>query len=121
MKHFTICKYLGENVRLFRYNKRLSQKALGDLIGVTSGYFSLIEKVEKYPSAAIIEAIGKTLDVPVFRLFMTDTDVLKDVSAEQWTKFQGILEEVSVLTELLHGMLEDFQKNLPDDKSRPNS
>ncbi len=113
MEHYiTTC--LGRNIRLFRQKRRLSQRALAELAGISPGYVALLEKGEKYPSAKTVERLAEILQTPVARLFADDREVFSHVTKEQWTVFQGILEQITVLTEELHEMLELFQRRTPE-------
>lgn len=112
--NITVC--LGRNIRLYRQKRGLSQRALAGLARISPGYVTLLEKGEKYPSADVLYRIGVALDVSAARLFTDDSGVFSHVAENQWTVFQGLLERVTVLTEELHEMLEDFQKKPPPEK-----
>lgn len=68
-----------------------------------------MEKGGKYPPARVIEKLSEALEVPAARLFMSDGEVFAHIAGGQWTKFQELLEGVTVLTENMHEMLERFQ------------
>ncbi len=107
---------LGRNIRLYRQKNGLSQRALAELAGISPGFLAMLDKGEKFPTAEVLYRIGRVLGVSAARLFTDDKDVFGRVSREQWTVFQGILERITVLTEELHDMLEDFQQKTPPGK-----
>ena len=53
----------SENLRLIRFQKGLSQKAVAELIGVAQSTYSLYEKGEREPNIDKIAKISVVLDV----------------------------------------------------------
>ena len=63
---------LGEKIRYFRMQSGMTMKALAAAVGITSSMLSQIEHDKANPSLNTIRMIAKTLNVPMFRLFMTE-------------------------------------------------
>jgi transcriptional regulator with XRE-family HTH domain len=59
------------NVRKRRMELRLTQKELGDLLGVTSAYVSEVEAGKRVPSLDTVERFAKALDCPPLNLLTT--------------------------------------------------
>ncbi|WP_346877576.1 helix-turn-helix transcriptional regulator [Clostridium sp. UBA5712] len=65
--------YLGSNIKFLRNNRKLSQAALGKMIGVSGAYIQQIEKgYKKNPSFALIYDICEIFDVSPMGLLETD-------------------------------------------------
>ena len=60
---------LGENLRLLREIRGLSQEAFADLCGLHRTYLSGVERGSRNPTLAVIERIAKALEVPAADLF----------------------------------------------------
>ena len=69
LKHFELYKNLGNNIRIARKKKNLSQESLAFDINSTRNYIGCIERAEKFPSLAFIFDIANALDIPVKDLF----------------------------------------------------
>lgn len=63
---------VGERIKYFRLTKKMTIKDLASAVGVTSSLLSQIEHDRANPSLNTIRLIAKTLNVPMFRLFMDD-------------------------------------------------
>lgn len=72
---------IGNTIKFFRKEKRLSQIDLAQKCGITSTYLSLIENGKKEPTIALVRVIAEKLEIPlpVF-LFsaITDNDIPED-------------------------------------------
>lgn len=55
----------GNNIKILRENRKLSQKQLADSVGVTQAMICQIEKNLRVPSLAVGYEIAKALDVTV--------------------------------------------------------
>ena len=64
--------HLGNNLRLFRMRRGLSQAEVAEQIPVTVTYYSDIERGRKQPALNILLAIAKVLDVSLDELFIED-------------------------------------------------
>lgn len=58
-----IIKVVGENIRIERLRRRLSQERLSEMAGITPQYLSHIENGKVNPSVIIIYKICKALDL----------------------------------------------------------
>ena len=69
-------KNLGRNIAFYRKKARLTQDGLALKANVSRGYLSQIEakNVEKAPSLDMVFNIAKTLNIPVYKLFMHDDE-----------------------------------------------
>ena len=75
-KFFDEYKNLGLNIAFYRKKARLTQEGLALKANLSRGYLSQIEadNVDKAPSLNMIFNIAKTLNVPVYKLFMHEID-----------------------------------------------
>jgi transcriptional regulator with XRE-family HTH domain len=64
-----IDKLIGQNIRIFRIAKRLSQTELGAAIGVTFQQVQKYEKGANRVGSGRLSEIADFLDVPIIRLF----------------------------------------------------
>lgn len=64
-----IRRVVGENVRLWRLNARLSQEDLAAKMGVEQGYVSRLEAGQRNPTIVTIWHAAQALGVPPSRLF----------------------------------------------------
>lgn len=62
-------KTVGDNVRVIRRRRDISQKALAVLVGTSQGYIADIENATANPSLGVLIAIAKHLDIDLLRLF----------------------------------------------------
>ena len=53
---------LGQNIKKLRKVKKISQRELGEMSGVTEGYIYKIEKDIAWPSRSVMKAICDALD-----------------------------------------------------------
>ena len=60
---------MGDRIRMHRARLRLSQRALGERVGVSQNGISLIETGEVDPRASLIQKIAKVLGVTTDYLF----------------------------------------------------
>lgn len=60
---------IASRIRALRRRRRLTLDALAEAVGVHKGHLSRIERGEKAPSLATLEAIGKALDADMASLF----------------------------------------------------
>ena len=82
---YNIQEVVGNNIRLFRQTRRLTQERLAELVNVSSSYIGYLERGIRAPSLDLLVRIGITLEVEPTVLFRTtseDTDpVLKKFNA----------------------------------------
>jgi transcriptional regulator with XRE-family HTH domain len=101
---------VGNNIRIFRTAKGLSQTALGNALGVTFQQIQKYEKGVNRVGSSRLQKISEVLDVPVNRLFdnaITNSD--KPVSSAVVTDLLALPYSVQ--------MLKAFAK-LPNDQLR---
>jgi len=67
---------LGRNIALYRKNARLTQEGLAIKANLSRVHLSHIEaeNVDKAPSLEMIFNIAKTLNIPVYKLFMQEDE-----------------------------------------------
>lgn len=65
------------NLKKYRGELELSQMKLAEKIGTSTSYIGEIEIGKKFPSIEMVQKIADALDVPPFKLFMTESDIFK--------------------------------------------
>jgi len=60
---------IGNNLKLLRTQKQISQKELAKTLGITHNYLSMVENNAKKPSLSLLEKISEVLGVPLYSLF----------------------------------------------------
>lgn len=102
-----INKYVGKKIREYRIKKGLTQKELGDLVGVRHNTISQYEKGINAPEQNTIFKISRVLGIRVDDLFPPTSDV--DVSDElerALSLTQSLkLQEIQILKELIEKAL----------------
>lgn len=68
-----ITKIVGENIRLLRRSKGLSQEKLAEMAGVSGSYIGYLERGERTPSLDLLAKIAEALDVELTML-LTPSD-----------------------------------------------
>ena len=63
---------LSTNIKTIRKSKNITQEQLAEIIGVTVGLISLIERGLVYPSSEKVELIANALGVPTYKLFIPE-------------------------------------------------
>jgi transcriptional regulator with XRE-family HTH domain len=61
---------LGRRLRALRRLKRLTQKDLAGLLGISVSNLSTIERGDKYPRVEMLKKIARILEVPLEELFV---------------------------------------------------
>lgn len=93
---------LSTNIKTVRKQKNITQEQLSEMVGVTVGHISLIERGLAYPSSDKVDLIANALGVPTYKLFIPEevessTDesyVLKDVLKDELkTAINHIIDE----------------------------
>ena len=75
----------GSNLKKMRIQHGLTQKQLGELVGVTKSVISFYERQERSPSPDVV--------VRLSNLFNTSTDELLGVNSDWTVKLDGLDEE----------------------------
>ena len=69
---------LGDEIRQLRRARNFTLTELGDQIGKSAGYLSLVERNKAKPSITILQDISEALGVHVGWFFQSDPDVSDD-------------------------------------------
>ncbi len=56
---------LGDSIKAFRKERKLTQAQLAELCGITTTYLSLVENGKKEPTVALMKTIATQLKVPL--------------------------------------------------------
>ena len=92
---------LGETIQAFRLKKNLSVKSLSEQVGMSSSMLSQIERGTATPSVSTLRSIAAVLNVPVYRLFLSDEDNLEYVVKKSQRKIISGSDSSSFPLELL--------------------
>jgi len=95
---------IGEKIREIRKSKNLTIVELSEMINVTSGYISQIERDLISPSLSVLKRLSQALDVPLSVLFLdkADTDVITIPQNERTkVKLNNINVELEYITPFL--------------------
>lgn len=61
---------LGQRIQYLRKEKKLTQEALAELVGIDQKNISKIENGNNYPAAETLTAIANALEVDIYELFV---------------------------------------------------
>ena len=64
-----LSKFIGQRIRNYRTQQKLSQEKLAELSGCHPTYIGQVERGEKNPTLESIEKISSALNVPLSKLF----------------------------------------------------
>lgn len=64
-----------QNLKKERGRLRISQSTLAERAELSSGYIGEIESGRKFPSIDNVERLARALEVPPYRLYMSDGDL----------------------------------------------
>ncbi len=64
-----IAKFVGQRIRNYRTQQKLSQEKLAELSGCHPTYIGQLERGEKNATLESIEKIASALDIPLSKLF----------------------------------------------------
>jgi transcriptional regulator with XRE-family HTH domain len=65
----------GKNLKLYRKEKKLSQEQLSEKAGISVKHLSAIERGLTFVSAELLEKLSNSLEIPIFLLFIKDTEI----------------------------------------------
>jgi len=68
----------GQNLKLYRKAKKLSQEELSEKVDISVKHLSSIERGLNFVSADLLEKLAFSVEVPVSRFFLTCQDVFGD-------------------------------------------
>lgn len=92
---------IGQSINKVRKLKGIKQYVLAKKIGITQPYLSQIEKGNRKPSMDTLEAIVKSLNVPLPILFWESIEI-EDISKEKQGFFKSIKPSVDELLKELY-------------------
>jgi transcriptional regulator with XRE-family HTH domain len=69
-----IKSFFGENLKLFRKEKRLSQEKLSEKVNISVKHLSAIERGLTFVSAELLEKLSASLETPVFFFFLRNDE-----------------------------------------------
>lgn len=81
------------NVKKYRKEQNLSQMNLADKVGTSTSYLGEIEIGKKFPSVEMIQKIADALNIPPFKLFMTEDDFYKKRFSKE--ESENLIQEIS--------------------------
>jgi len=105
-------RLVGQNVRIFRKTKGLSQTNLGMALGVTFQQIQKYENGSNRVGSGRLAAIAKVLNVPVDRFFQNRTTGMEAVASNATDVVSDLIASPYALR-----MLKAL-KNVPDNKVR---
>jgi transcriptional regulator with XRE-family HTH domain len=65
----------GENLKLYRKAKRLSQEQLSEKVDISVKHLSSIERGLNFVSADLLEKLAVSVEVPAFYFFVNEKEV----------------------------------------------
>ena len=79
---------IGKAIKLCRVQKSMRQSELAESAEISVAYLSLIENDKRDPNFSVLQAISRSLDVPLSILVFlaTDNSELKEMSPELFEK-----------------------------------
>ena len=98
---------VGQQIKYFRKQKGLSQKKLGDKIGMSQQQITQYENGKRIPKYETLGKLAQALGVEIYKLYNTPGDIiryegaLEDFSEKSITVYRGELE---------YNLLETFRK-----------
>lgn len=78
LNNLSLDKTIGDNIKQFRKDKGLSQKALGNKIGVSQQMIAQYESNKREPKLQTLVKIATALDIPVFYLLSNCSSFVLD-------------------------------------------
>lgn len=101
----------GDRIRDLRKSKNLSQRALGDIVGVTFTYISKIESEKldfgDYPSEDLIRRLAEALDTDVDELFLLAKKIPQQIRQRVMERPDAFRKFASLDDETLNKLLKD--------------
>ena len=81
-----ISQIFGENLRVYRTLRKLTQEKLAEMVGVTSQVISRYERGKMSPTFKTIEKLADILQVDAFRFFLDGKSGFKVISEKSLDK-----------------------------------
>ncbi|MDR2596538.1 MAG: helix-turn-helix domain-containing protein [Treponema sp.] len=86
----------GENLKLYRKAKKLSQEQLSEKVGISVKHLSAIERGLNFVSADLLEKLAISVEIPVFYFFVNEKEIFcNDVMLNT---ISGIIEKNMIKT-----------------------
>jgi transcriptional regulator with XRE-family HTH domain len=70
----------GENLKLYRKAKKLSQEQLSEKVDISVKHLSSIERGLNFVSADLLEKLATSVEVPAFYFFVNKKEVFSNVA-----------------------------------------
>jgi transcriptional regulator with XRE-family HTH domain len=70
----------GENLKLYRKAKKLSQEQLSEKVDISVKHLSSIERGLNFVSADLLEKLAVSVEVPAFYFFVNKKEVFSNVA-----------------------------------------
>jgi transcriptional regulator with XRE-family HTH domain len=67
--------FFGENLKLYRKEKLLTQEQLSEKVSISVKHLSAIERGLTFVSAELLEKISLTLEIPISFFFMNNKEI----------------------------------------------
>lgn len=100
---------IGLTISILRTHRRVNQKTLSELCGVTQGHINQVEGGKKQPSLILLNKISEALDVPL-SIMMFLSISRKDIIQTRMESFAPIKEILDHTCNKVIGN-EDIRKN----------
>ena len=102
----------GDRIRDLRKSKNLSQRALGDMVGVTFTYISKVENEKldfgDYPSEDLIRKLAEALGTDVDELFLLAKKIPAQIRQRVMERPDAFRKIASLDDETLNKLLKDL-------------
>ena len=87
-----ISKLIGQRIRNYRTQQKLSQEKLAELCGCHPTYIGQVERGEKNATLESVEKIASALNIPLSQLFekLGDNQILHRISRLLQKRWSGI-------------------------------
>ena len=97
---------LGNNIRKYRQKRNLTQTQLAEMVDVSFRYISYVECGKSFPSAEVLQAISKALEVHVHLLFYPN------FSAEDSTPLSALKSALLETSQNIKTAIDTLQKRI---------
>ena len=86
---------VGEKIRIWRKQKKLTQEKFAHLIGRSTDAVSMIERGVNFPSNQTLQEMSKVLNIPIGEFFIeSDAEGVVGERQELIAKITGLLHEL---------------------------
>lgn len=105
LNNLSMDKSIGDNIKQFRKDKGLSQKALGEKIGVSQQMIAQYETNKREPKLQALIKIAKALEIPVLYLLANCSDMVLDKKDLKYLEENGDSFEIRKKALILKSVL----------------